>query len=266
MDAGISTACFFPMETEKTLEYIQKCHVQACEIFLQAESEYNKDFVKVLRTKCDENNLKATSVHAFGAAFEDFLFSGYTRRRKDSLRDLERVCIAAKILGAPVYTFHGERLRGNIDSLDYKAYQRYFQDILDISESYGILLAWENVAWCQSANPLFIQRIKEYVDPGRLHYTFDSKQARRAGISMEDYIKVMGNGIVNVHICDFHDKSDCILPGRGQEEFPALFHRLRNLGYNGSCIIEVYGDCFKEYTEIGQAAEYIKRTIKEAST
>ena len=85
MRVGVSTASFYPLETEKALDELHKLGVKDIEIFLEAESETNPEFCKILKEKTIEYGMNVISIHAFCAAFEPFLFSEYKRRRKISL-------------------------------------------------------------------------------------------------------------------------------------------------------------------------------------
>ena len=263
MKAGISTACFFPLYTEKTVPVIADFGAEVCEVFFEAESEYNLSYARRLKRVAQENNIEIASVHAFCATFEQFLFTNYERRRKDALKSFIKATKAARELGAKSYTFHGDRRTDEIDSLDYKHYEKCFKELLDITSSYGIKLCWENVSWCQSSRPEFIKRIKEYVNPAEIYHTLDLKQARRAQTTADEYLNVMGGNLKNVHINDYDEVSDCILPGCGKEDFPLFFDKLRKLGYNGNLIIEVYRSNFNEYSEIKSSLDFVKEALKQ---
>ena len=81
MKFGISTASFFPIETENTIPIIKELGSNKCEIFLEAESEYQLEYVKMLKERCNKHNITPISVHSFCSAFEPFIFSDYKRRR-----------------------------------------------------------------------------------------------------------------------------------------------------------------------------------------
>lgn len=48
MNLGISTASFYPLETELALEEVGKAGVKNTEIFFNAESELKDSFIEIL--------------------------------------------------------------------------------------------------------------------------------------------------------------------------------------------------------------------------
>ena len=49
MEIGISTASFYPMQTEDTIKIISDMESSLCEVFLEAEYEYGKEFIRELK-------------------------------------------------------------------------------------------------------------------------------------------------------------------------------------------------------------------------
>ena len=73
MEIGISTASFYPMQTEDTIKIISDMESSLCEVFLEAEYEYGKEFIRELKTM-ESCGVRTNSVHAFCATFEHQLF------------------------------------------------------------------------------------------------------------------------------------------------------------------------------------------------
>ncbi|NLB82426.1 MAG: sugar phosphate isomerase/epimerase [Clostridiaceae bacterium] len=256
MEIGISTACFYPVYTEETFKIISDLGCNLCEIFLEAEHEYDKNFTALLNDKMQKYNIRAKTVHAFCATFEQQLFSEYERRRYDALKVYKKVLQAAVDLGAKSYTFHGDRRCDNLDNLDFECYVKNLNELLDIASYYDVALSWENVAWCQTSRPEFIQRVKSAAPS--LKFTLDIKQARRANVLPEEYISAMGDSLINVHVNDFNGEKSCMLPGRGEYDFKKLLDRLKGIGYKGNAIIEVYSSDYNDYSELKTSMEYLK--------
>ena len=211
----------------------------------------------MLKNRMDSFGVAANSVHAFCATFEHQLFSEYERRRKDALVLFRKVLEAAVTLNAKSYTFHGDKRADSLKYVDFKHYGKCFDELLTMAEHYGVALGWENVAWCQSSRPEFIDIIKKSVSKDSLKYTLDIKQARRAGIDIEDYIAVMGSEIVNVHVNDYNKTSTCMLPGDGDVDFKDFFNKLSKSNYNSNAIIEVYSSNYKEISQLKKSLEYL---------
>lgn len=260
MEIGISTACFYPLYTEETINIISDLGCGLCEVFLEAEYEYDKDYINILKKKMNAFNMRAGSVHAFCATFEHQLFSEYERRRTDALKVFEKVLIACTIIGAKNYTFHGDKRCDDLSMLDFGHYLKCLDDLINLSAQYDVNLSWENVAWCQTSRPEFIKIVRQH-SPA-LKFTLDIKQARRAGIPPEEYIKAMGAGLTNVHVNDYNQASTCLLPGEGEHDFARLFCRLRDMGYRGNAIIEVYSSDYSSYAQLKKAMEYLKGCIQ----
>ena len=48
MKIGVSTSCFYPLETELAFEKIAKAGIKTAEVFFNAECELKQDFVDIL--------------------------------------------------------------------------------------------------------------------------------------------------------------------------------------------------------------------------
>ena len=262
MEIGISTACFYPQQTEDTIQTIADLGATLCEVFFEAECEYEADFVSIIKERLDRFGIRLNSVHAFCASFEAQLFSDYERRRKDALKVYHNVLRAASELGGDIYTFHGDKRSDSLDSVDFAHYGRCFDELAEIAADYGVRLAWENVAWCQSSRPEFIRRIKEITKSDNLKHTLDLKQARRSGTLPEEYIDVMGKDLVNLHINDYNDCLTCMLPGEGTVNLARYFSILEESGYCGNGIIEVYKSNFDSLSRLQSSFNHTKKLTK----
>ena len=123
----------------------------------------------------------------------------------------------------------------------------------------GMTLCLENVAWCKSSNLDYLRRVSEGVD--NIGFTLDLKQARRSRVPYEEYLEIMGAKLRNIHVRDYNDISDCILPGKGKFDFPSFIARLNSCGYDGDMIIEVYSSAFVEDAELLKAKEYLESLL-----
>lgn len=258
MNIGLSSACFYPdTNTEDTIEIMKKLGFNSGEIFLNSFYEYEESFAQDLKMVLEKNNFEAISVHAFGSAFEPFLFDRYERRRKDLLKVFKSVCRAGKILGAKYYTFHGMRL-GLYSELSRKFIVDIYDELIYTAGEIGISLSQENVSWCMSSQMEFLSMlIEECREP--VCFTLDIKQAYKAEKKPEDYISIMKGKIVNLHINDRDDENVCLLPGKGTVEYGPLFKALENSGYDGNAVIEVYNSNFKELSQLKEAADCLKK-------
>lgn len=259
MQIGISTASFYPMEIERAVEHAAELGYERVELFINAESEYALPFRSELRHRLQALGLTVVSVHPFSSAIEGLLlFSDYTRRTRDALDRYERYFAAAADLGARYFTFHGQRLlaRGLPPSDAAKRRYETYHALCARAAACGITFTQENVSWCKSSDLEFLHGLYDHVP--ELRYTLDVKQAHRAGRTWRDYVDAVGDRIVNLHISDYTAQSDCLLPGRGDVDFPALFAALRSHGYRGSAIVEVYSTDYQQVEELRDSALFLQ--------
>ena len=91
MEIGVSTACFYPEETERALRRCGEMGVRCTEIFFNAPSELDGAFLRELVQIREAYGIRVAAVHPFTSRIEPYLlFSGYERRYRDGL-DFYRV-------------------------------------------------------------------------------------------------------------------------------------------------------------------------------
>ena len=73
----------------------------------------------------------------------------------------------------------------------------------------------------------------------------------------------MGEDIVTVHLSDIDEQGKMCLPGRGVTDFDDLFRRLRDVGFDGALILEVYKDDYKDYQELFGALDFVNNLAEK---
>jgi sugar phosphate isomerase/epimerase len=257
MKIGISTANFYPdTNTEDTIDKIKKLGFPIVEIFLNSETEYEPDFIEKLKDNLNRNNIEVYSIHGFSTSFEPFLFDRYKRRRDDMMKRYKSVIKAAKEVGAKTYTFHGIR-KQDLVSLDKDYVTDIYNNLSYEAAKEGIIFSQENVSWCKSSEIDFLKLLKDKVKYP-VKFTFDIKQAYKAGVSPVEYLDVMGKDLVNFHINDRDDNNLCLMPGRGTVNYKEMKNKLDQIGYNNVGIIEVYRENYKNYEEFITVKEFLE--------
>ncbi len=257
MEIGISSACFYPdMELENSIYIMKNLGFNTGELFINTISECDLNFILKMKEESLKNKFNIRSVHFFSAMYEPFLFDNYKRRRQDALKLYKKICKAINILGAKIYTFHGMRYK-DFNDIDKNLVLDVYKELVYIAKENNIELAQENVSWCSSSNLDFLRFIK--INVNNLKYTFDIKQAYKAGKDPLDYLDVMGYDLTNFHINDRSEKSICTLPGMGTVDYNVIFSKLREINYNETAIIEVYRDNFHKYEELVEAREFLAK-------
>lgn len=256
MQTGISTASLFVrMKTEDALQFLNDNGVKVAEIFLESFCEYNGAFGKLLHSV--QGDVKVHSVHTLTEQFEPQLFSINERARADSFAFLKSTMECAKEVGAKYYTFHGvPRLKKLPLTINFDRLALQTNEVIETMRPYGVSLAYENVHWTYYNYVGFFTELKKRVPA--LKGTFDVKQARLSGVDYKEFIKEMGKDIVTVHVSDVDEAGKMCLPGRGVTDFDEMFALLRDVGFDGAILLEVYNGDYKEYDELFDSLYYVE--------
>jgi sugar phosphate isomerase/epimerase len=251
---GLSTACLYPQETEKTFEYYCKNGVKAVEIFLNTFSELDKGYIRAIREQGDAYGTKVVSIHPFTCGFEPFMmFTDYPRRFADALEFYKPYFEIFTLLGCDIFVFHGDRREGQLPSEMY--FERYAK-LYELGQSYGVNVAQENVVRCRSYSAAFITQMKKALGD-RVSFVLDTKQVVRAGENLEEMLDAMGERIIHVHLSDNNMCSDCMPIGKGTLDIEHLLINLRCLNFNRSIIIELYRENFTSNEELLSSLKYL---------
>lgn len=261
MRFGISSASFYPQLTERTVRQLGERGVSCAEVFLNTLSEMEPGYLRELRRIADDGGVRVVSLHPFTCAFEPFmLFTHYERRFEDALEWHRGYFQAANLLGASLFVFHGDKWRGpggRSVCPDQEYFER-FARLRDLGREFGVVVAQENVERCRSRDLDFLRRMIGYLD-GDAALVFDNKQALRSGLRWQDYLREVGDHVVHVHLSDNGPAGDCLPLGEGTLELPALLGGLRERGFDGAVIVELYG----EYMDSGEPVYESLRRLQE---
>ena len=272
MKIGISTATYFSrMYTEEAIVPIAKLGAETCEIFFATHSEYTSDFAARLNEELVKarlySPLEVHSVHAMTNQFEPELFSVNDRAYGDASKTFKNVLAVAKEVGATHYTFHGAAMlkKAVKYNFNFPHISRRVNAVIDIARSYGVEFCYENVHWTYFSHPDYFRTLKSMCP--ELSCTLDIKQAMQSGIDYTDYLQVMADRLQTVHLCDYSDDGKLAIPGRGTFDFVTLFKRLRETGYDGVCLMEVYAKDYDDDIQLKESFEYLKdcldRSLRE---
>ena len=255
MQTGISTASLFGRKhTEDGLQFLSQNGVKTAEVFLESYSEYTKDFGVMLKNM--KGDISVHSIHTLTTQFEPQLFSLNDRAMADSYKLLDGTLQCAKEIGAKYYTFHGvPRLKRTPMTINFDRVAKYTQLIIDNCAKYGVSLAYENVHWAYYNYVGFFNELRRRTQG--LKGTLDIKQARQSGVDYREFIKEMASDIVTVHLSDIDANGKMCLPGKGITDFDELFIRLKDVGFDGALILEVYQNDFERFEELFNSLDFI---------
>lgn len=263
MKIGLSTANYFPeVDTEDMIDLYGRNGVETVEIFLNTFSEMTTEFMDILNRRLDHYGMTVNSVHAMSIMVEPCLFDLHHRRREDYLDIYRNTLRCVRALGSDIYTFHGPMaMMDREDQYDHLA--ACYDVLYELAEDSGVRLAQENVAHHAAITPDFIRAMKERMNHRMLH-TFDIKQAVRAGQDPYEYLAVVSADLVNVHLSDHDFEHYCLVPGEGNFDFQRFFRTLREVGYTGNGILELYRQNFKGEEDLMAARQALENDARES--
>lgn len=261
MEIGASSACFYPMETEKAFLHIAELGFNHSEIFFNSRSELERPFVRELKAIRDAYGINVTSLHPYRSFAEGYnFFSSYERRFLDGVDNYKRYFDAAATLGAKYIVLHGSKKHIDITP---EQYADRFRRLNEVAHTFGCTVAHENVVEYIGAKPEFMQSMKNYLGDN-FKMVLDIKQARRAGVDPYEFIRIMGNNIVHVHLSDYSRECDCLPPcEEGLFDFTTFFKELHKVGFNGKYMIELYSNNYSKENEILKSAKYLEGILNK---
>ncbi|MBR3551931.1 MAG: sugar phosphate isomerase/epimerase [Clostridia bacterium] len=254
MNIGISSSCFYPLETERSLRRVGEAGAKTTEIFFNTPSELTGDLLHELCAIRDHYGMTVSSVHPFQSFAEGYwLFSEYRRRFTDALDLYAPLFAAAAVLGAKFAVFHGAK-KLVIDDTEYA--ERFFH-LNERAKQFGVIAAHENVVHYVGETPAFMVRLYELLGD-EFHMVLDLKQARRAGEDPFVFLSRLKQRIIHLHVSDGTPDADCLPPGEGAFDFRRLKAALDDLGYDGALMIELYRDNFRHDAQLTKAKQFLE--------
>lgn len=236
---------------------IKSLGVNLAEVFLSTFYEYRPEFSKALAGAIE--GMEINSVHAYSTNFEPNFFNPERRVKGDGFYWLDQLARSAQLLNCRNYTFHGlHRLSGKTCD-DFDSLGGYLREASDFAARYGVALCLENVHWCLYNRPGVFSELKKRVPA--LRGVFDIKQARRSHYPYQAYIKDMAGSIAYAHLSDVDESGAIRLPGRGIYDFTEIIKNLKDSGFDGNIVIEVYSGDYGEIGELSDSVEYLSEII-----
>jgi sugar phosphate isomerase/epimerase len=257
MKFGVSTACFHgEFDTEKSLEHLGKNGIKDVEIFLETFYEYTDKFGDTLAEIKEKYGMNVYSMHAYVMHYEPQLFKGTQRQLDDAERVYRSILRTGQKLGAKVYVMHGVAdVKHTGRFIDYAlAAERYIY--LDkVAREYGMRLTLENVHWCFYNKPGFLTEINKR--GANALCTLDIKQAIQSGYTYMDFLPEMAGHIANVHLTDRDEYNRICAPGKGKIDYRKLISDIKNAGYDGQTMLELYRGNFSDVNDLLRCVEFL---------
>ena len=255
MNIGVSTASFYPLETELALEKIGKFGIKNTELFFNAESELKDSFTDMLLDIKERYGINIASIHPTMSLAESFMiFSAYERRFYESQEIFSRYSEIAAKLGAKYIILHGGKPNGILSDEEYC--ERYMK-LKSRTLKNGVTLLQENVANFRSGDIEFLRSMREILKDDA-EFCIDIKQCIRRGLLPLEVIEEFIDNTRHFHLSDHSAAGDCLLPGKGNFNFKDFLSFAKQKNYNGSGLIEVYSNAYKSYDEINESYEFLQ--------
>lgn len=256
ISAGISIACLYPEHPETALKRLCEKGAKLVEIFVNTHSETDPGYIRTLADILRLNGSSCVSLHPFTCGIDTYmLYTGYERRINDYLEYHKRYFEAMNILGASYFILHGNK-NPCPDSVVFEGYSR----LNEVAKSFGVRVLQENVCRCTTGELSQLVRMKQALkdDAG---FVLDTKQAVRKNLNPYDFVYSLGGSIKHVHFSDHGAKGDCLLPGEGEIDTEHFISALRDSGFNGAVMLEVYRRNFGDYDDLIKSMNYIQSVI-----
>ena len=256
MDIGVSTACLYPLETEKALYELAKRGIKNVELFINSVDELEGSILAEIRRIISDYSLSVKSIHPFSSPMETlFLFGDYPRRTEYLIDIYKRYFEVMAELGAKVFVLHGAILSSKVP--DERYMERYLK-LYRIGQQFGVTVAQENICYCKSSSIKFIEDMLCQLGD-EVRFVVDLKQARRSNIDPFRLLDVIGDKTVHLHVSDGNSGCDCMPIGKGDFNFNQLFKALSKIDYDNSMIVELYRENYTAYDELAACAANMQK-------
>ena len=255
---GVSGGCWYPLPAAEAPLRVAAAGAGCTEFFVCTSSETSESFAREYRRICDGCGVRVVSLHPHTSFAETFLFfSGYRSRFEDSLSLYDRYFEVCNIIGAKVVNFHGAKLPNDVS---VQRYAEVYHTLFRRAERAGVIFAQENVRQHCSGGLDFLLELSRILR-NEVRFTFDVKQANAEHLDVDRYIMNLAKKTALVHICDVTPKDFCLVPFNGSFDFARFFSKMKENGYDGTYMLEVYSSCFKDDSEIGNAVSGLKKIM-----
>lgn len=135
--------------------------------------------------------------------------------------------------------------------------RRVFEQVVEDAEDREMTIAIE----ANAADVNLIEtpddqlRLLDEVPSDNVGTMFDTAHAMHRGESPTSHVEQLGDSLVHIHLCD----NDRQPPGEGTLSFRPMLDRLRDIGYDGALVAEIFGS----HLNADEAAMTAQRNLKD---
>jgi 2-keto-myo-inositol isomerase len=252
-----------------------KAGFKALEIKDHKIDDYLKDHtLHDLKALLNKNGIQPTSVNSLEfIAFQ----GGKYQRVKDYCLKYSKIlseieCSAMVVVPSPTpRTIAGEDILNYPWSKMVEEYVTILRDLSEISSSYGVNLAFEflGFGWCSVRTPRGAYEIVQKAARENVGMNFDSCHFYGGGGLLNEMDIVDPKKLITFHINDLEDgpkeaitDSIRLMPGLGIIPLDDICKKLKGIGYNGVCTVELFRPEYWEWDPYELAKKCYDNTVK----
>lgn len=259
MKIGISTGCFFPLETTLAVEKAGKLGAKYIEIFFNTHSELKEEYLLKLKSIADKYGMRIISIHPYTSAIESFMFfSKFDYKLNDSIELYEAYFKACNILDCKYVVIHGCLM--TYDFMDMKRYCDNLNKLSRKAREYGVYISQENVYNFKCGYITNIEEFLKYADKD-IKFTFDIKQAVKSKQSIYKILDLVKDRISHVHISDYKGRTHSLVPFEGSFNFDRFFRYIKDKTTAEAAFVELYSPIIKDDTQLVNTLQKLKKYI-----
>lgn len=263
-------------DLETDVKATSKAGFKALDLWASKVDDYLKTHsVSDLDSLLKSNNVKCNSISSIefiafrGAEYEKI------RNRCKQLCEISEAIGRTKIVVVPSPTPKMED--GELNFPWEKVVDEYvavLKDLSDIAKPRGALLSFEflGFAWCTVRTPKGLNEIVQKVARENVGISFDSCHFYAGGGELSEIEALKAKDIFEFHLNDLEDipkeaitDAKRLLPGLGVIKIDGILSRIKNVGYDGYCAVEIFRPEYWDWDPYVLAAEAKKTATKVLS-
>ena len=153
-------------------------------------------------------------------------------------------------------------------------YVKVLRDLGDIAQPYGVKLAFEflGFGWCSVRTPRGARQIVEKADHQSVGMNFDCCHFYGGGGELDEINELDPSLLLTFHMNDMEDlpkeamtDGHRLIPGLGVIQLGQICQRLKNIGYDGVCAIELFRPEYWQWDPYDLALKARQATIEVLS-
>ena len=257
MNIGISTGCFFPIETSEAVKRAGELGSKYIEIFFNTHSELSEEYLYKLKDIIDSYGMQVVSIHPYTSAIESFMFfSIHDYKLQDSISMYEAYFKACNILGCKYVVMHG--CLSTYTFMDMKRYCNNLNLLSQRAREYGVYISQENVYKYKCGYIKNIEQFIKYADKD-IKFTFDIKQAVKSRQSIYKILELTKDRISHVHISDFTGRNHSLVPFTGSFNYDRFFNYIKENTSAEAALVELYSPVIESDRQLTEVLQKLSK-------